>query len=103
MRNLLASPLALLLTACVFTPKVVSRYDEVCDIEVRHLVLSAEQTGFAFVGQTCNGRDCLVLLAGEVLLVPVSAIVSGSIVLVGNTVFWMQKRGNCQDDDSQPV
>jgi len=91
-----------LLSSCVFVPQVVSHYDESCQIESRQMVLAAEPLALIPVNG-CSDEVCLSLLAGQVLLVPVSAVVSGSIVLVGNTVFWLQKQGDCVDEPPQAV
>lgn len=90
--------LALLLSGCVYTPQLVTRYDEDCDIEFRQLALTIQQMQAINPGTSCSGKECLALLTAQILLVPASAIVSGSIVLVGNTVFWMQKEGRCLVD-----
>ena len=80
---------------CVYAPQLVTRYDEDCGIELRHMQLTVEQIGLIRPGDRCSGKDCLDLLAAQLLLVPASAVISGSIVLAGNTLFWMQKQGQC--------
>lgn len=87
--------LALVLSGCVYTPQLVTRYDERCDIEFKQMTLTTQQLQVINPGPTCADKDCLALIAGQILMVPASAIISGSIVLVGNTLFWMQKEGQC--------
>lgn len=91
-----------LLISCVFVPQVVTHYDAACQIEARQMVLAAEPLALIPLNG-CSDEVCLSLLAGQVLLVPVSAVVSGSIVLVGNTVFWLQKQGDCVEERPQAV
>lgn len=94
MRQLLPCLVGTLTAGCLFTTEVVTRYDAECQIEVRHVVLNSHPFDLV-LPQPCNDELCLYLLAGEALLVPVSAVVSGSVVLIGNTVFWMEKHGRC--------
>ena len=44
------------------------------------------------VTANCQNEECIVAL-----LVPsvASAVVSGSIVIVGNVVYWLEKQGKC--------
>jgi hypothetical protein len=83
------------LSACyVFTPRSVDGYDSQCDIAYRKLELTVEQHEMLVQGR-CSNRGCTVWIAINILVTPVSAIVSGSMVVVGNTVFWMERKGRC--------
>ena len=81
---------------CVYTPSVVTRYDEQCDIELKKMELTEKQLSLLEDSHCTHAVDCTAVVAVQVLAAPVSAVVSGSIVLVGNTIFWMQKQGQCQ-------
>jgi hypothetical protein len=83
---------AALLQGCVYLPHTTTVYDEQCKIETKHMTLRPEQIGA--VG-SCSGRDCLVALAAIGVIAAGTAIVSGSIVVVGNVVYWIEKQGRC--------
>jgi hypothetical protein len=85
--------LSLLASGCVFYPKTVESYDPVCELRTRQMQLKSE-----VMHGTCGGSTqseavgCLALAAG---ITAGSAVVSGSIVVAGNTVYWLEKRGKC--------
>ena len=81
-----------LLAACVYVPQTTSVYDENCKIYARHMTLQAEQVGgFA----QCSNQGCVALLVGLGAVTAASAVVSGSIVVAGNAVYWFEKQGQC--------
>jgi hypothetical protein len=90
-----ASALSLLVSGCVFYPRTVAYYDFECEIHARRLVLESQ-----VMADMCSGASggheaavaCLAVLAG---VTAGSAAVSGSIVVVGNTAYWFEKRGRC--------
>lgn len=86
-----------LLSSCVFVPKEVKRYDANCEVSYRQYELEYNPE-FMSVGQ-CSGPGCL-----ESLLVGLgfTTVISGTAVLVGNTLHWLEKEGRCillKDDD----
>ncbi len=82
--------LAILLTGCeVFVPRQVEFYDEECQIVTRKLEL--ESIGIYGVTISCHNEGCLIPL----IPAAASAIVSGSIVVVGNVIYWFEKQGRC--------
>ena len=45
-----------------------------------------------------NNRDCAVgALAGVIVVTAGSAVISGSIVVTGNTLHWLEYQGTCSD------
>jgi hypothetical protein len=84
--------LLLLLGGCVYLPGTTSIYDAQCQTYRRHLRLELHQVG---VLAGCGDEACV---AGLVLLGAVTAttaVVSGSVVLVGNVVYWLERQGHC--------
>ena len=83
---------ALCLCSCIFVPRTTQRYDPACGITERHMTLDAYQVG-AFGG--CRNEGCaeLLVLAGAVSAV--SLVVSGSVVVVGEVVYWLEAKGRC--------
>ncbi len=85
--------LAALLTACVVVPRTDSVYDPDCQMQRRQMTLEVQQIG-AFGG--CVNDGCAVLLVGIGVVAVASAVVSGSIAVVGNVVYWVEQRGQCR-------
>ena len=86
--------LSFALSACVVYPKKVEYYDSDCRIDAKRLEL---ETG-VLISDVCSGGGSEVEGACLAALLAVgagSAIVSGSIVVVGNTVYWLEKKGKC--------
>lgn len=74
---------------CVFYPKQVPHYDADCKIRNKRLVL--EHGDFKYRGVRCTNQGCIAAL----MFIPIEALVAGSIVVVGNTVYWLEKEGRC--------
>jgi hypothetical protein len=91
MRALLAL-VAALLQGCVFFPHTTTVYDEACKLETKQMTLRPEQ--FGYIG-SCGGRECVYVLVALGAVSAASAVISGSIVVVGNVVYWLEKRGKC--------
>lgn len=81
------------LVACAFVPKVDNQQDYAkhCEMYTKELTLDAVSLG----GFDCGGSSSCVVIAS---LIPVTTfLVSGSIVLVGNTVHWLEYQGSCDE------
>ena len=86
---LLALTASLLVAACVSTSREIEYYDADCEIHSKKLVLDTQPLG----NLSCiQFRDCL---ATTLVIGAGSTIISGSIVVVGNTVYWLQRVGKC--------
>ena len=96
LRPWLVACAALLLQACVIVPRTVERYDAECRIQSRHVVLDAVQVGS--IG-SCSNQGCVAIVALAGVTAAASAVVSGSIVVVGNVVYWLEKQGRCTRGD----
>ncbi len=92
-RRLQSSLLALGLTACVVVPTTTAVYDPDCRITAKHMELESVQLGT--IGH-CSGSECGAILAAIGATAAARAVVSGSIVIVGNVVYWFEKQGRCQ-------
>lgn len=84
---------ALCLSACVMVPRTTEVYDAECQVMARQMDLQPVQVA-AIRG--CSNRECGVLLAAAGATAVASTVVSGSIVIVGNVVYWFEKQGRCQ-------
>ncbi len=88
-----------LLCSCVVVPKKVEYYDRDCGIVTKKYELTTEQYSLLGNINECSNEGCVAEVTGAafgaVVMAPFSAVVSGSIVVVGNTVYWLEKQGNC--------
>lgn len=99
MRIILVVALSFVTSSCIVVPKKVPYYDEGCQIVANKLELTTEQYSILASINQCADDACVTEITsavlGVALVVPVSAVISGSIVVVGNTAYWLQKQGNC--------
>lgn len=91
--------LAALLSACVVVPRTDSVFDPDCQMQRRQMTLEVHQIG-AFGG--CANDGCVALLVGAGVVVAASAVVSGSIAVVGNVVYWIERQGQCRPLPAPP-
>lgn len=93
-RLLLGACAALVLQACVMVPVTKYRYDEGCRTTVKEMTLEPLQ--LASIGG-CANEGCAALLALAGVTAAASTVVSGSVAIVGNVVYWMERVGSgCQ-------
>jgi hypothetical protein len=92
LRAWLVACAALLLQACVMVPRTVERYDAECRTRSRHVVLDAVQVGS--IG-SCSNQGCVAVVVVAGITSAASAVVSGSIAVVGNVAYWLEKQGRC--------
>ncbi len=97
--------MAFMLAGCghYYGPKVVPYYDAGCEIKARRMELTeVQQKALVRPGDSCTGEaecaDYVVrrltdFIVQKTIGGPASAIISGTIVMAGNTVFWMEKQG----------
>lgn len=84
---------ALLLAGCIYVPRTSTYYNEACGYEERRMTLELQQVA-AFSG--CRNEGCVELLALSGAVTAVSAVVSGSVVVVGKAVYWLEKVEHCR-------
>jgi len=101
LRSRLAAGAALLLmTGCVYVPVTTQVYDRECRIISKQMGLAPVQIGAI---QHCRNEDCAVLLVAAGVTAAASAVVSGSIAIVGNVVYWFERLGQCAKAESPRV
>ena len=81
-----------LVSACVVVPVTIASYDPGCQVITHHMELQAVQIG-AISG--CSNQGCAALVLAATGVTAVSAIVSGSIVIIGNVGYWAERRAGC--------
>lgn len=83
---------ACLLSSCVVVPRTEIVFDDECKVLRRRMVLDMHQIG-VFGG--CSNDGCVALLVGAGVVTAGSAVVWGSIAMVGNVVYWLERQGQC--------
>jgi hypothetical protein len=90
-----AAAAALLLLAvqgCVVVPQTREVYDAECRTLTKQVTLeTAVVGGFG----SCTGDACAAMLVATGAVTAISAVVSGSIAVVGNVVYWFERQGRC--------
>lgn len=89
LRSLLCAIGAALLAGCVVVPVRVADYDPECRVMTHHMELQPVQLQAI---ARCGDGYCAALVLG---VSAASAIVSGSIVVVGNIAYWTEHRARC--------
>ena len=85
----LASALA---SGCVIVPVTTAEYDVECQVVTHHMQLQAVQVAEI---NHCSNQSCGVIVIAALGVTAASAIVSGSIVVVGNMAYWAERRVGC--------
>ena len=91
---------ALALQACVMVPVAKYRYDEGCRTTVKQMTLEPVQ--LASIG-SCSNEGCVAIVALAGATAAVTAVVSGSVAIVGNVVYWMERAGRCDAPAGPPA
>lgn len=86
---LVASALA---SGCVIVPVTTSEYDPDCQIVRHHMELQAVQVAEI---NHCSNQSCGVIVIAALGVTAASAIVSGSIVVIGNMAYWAERHAGC--------
>jgi hypothetical protein len=88
------------LSACIYVP-VVDEHEAAsasCKTYTKSMTLEAIQLQGNIVQPACGTGDCAAAALASVIAVTAgSAIISGSIVLTGNTIHWLEYQGTCSD------
>lgn len=80
------------LGGCVYLPRTTTAYDEKCGTYQRHMTLEVRQAA-TLMG--CVNESCVAALVLFGAVSAATAVVSGSVVVVGNMVYWLEKQGQC--------
>jgi len=89
----------LLLGGCVYLPETTVRYDAKCGVYERKMTMQPYQVG-SLMG--CRDEGCVAGLVAAGVVSAASAVVTGSVVVVGNVVNWLEKQGQCLNSPPKP-
>ncbi|CAG1769174.1 hypothetical protein BAC3_00103 [uncultured bacterium] len=85
--------LPLLLCSCVIVPRTTEIYKADCKFIAKHSEL--EQVYVAALGG-CKDEQCAGLLVFAGAVTAASVVLSGSVVLVENVVYWLEEPEDCE-------
>lgn len=97
-----------LIQGCVVVPKTADNNTSRCQLLTKKLTLDVYQVGTFDADQVvreldrlaqsrCDKPECLLVYAPLITVAAGSAIVSGSLVIVGNTLHWLEEQGRCDE------
>jgi hypothetical protein len=94
LKKILTSSLIFLcITSCAFQPTIDSQpYCEGGETFTKKLTLKLTDMDDVEACEDTNFGECVLELG---LIIPVSFVISGSIVLLGNTLYWIENKFNC--------
>lgn len=91
------------ISGCVYIPSESPSHNDDCHLTTHNYHLQSKpilSTNGDFSG--CNSRECIsVILGGIVVVSASSAILSGSVVIVGNSIHWIEHQGRCDSSFTQ--
>jgi hypothetical protein len=90
--HLLGLGIVVPLSACVYVPRTVEVYDFECRQMAKQMVLEGGQVAAI---QHCENQGCIALIVGASAVTAATVIVSGSIVIVGNIAYWLERTARC--------
>ena len=94
--RLLLALVVVWLAGCVIVPQTRESYDEGCRMMKREVVL---ETTSAERFKKCEGAECTAMMVATGVVTAASAVVSGSIAMVGNVLYWFERQGRCKSGD----
>jgi len=89
--------LVALLASCSFVPAKSKNqpYAYDCDMMTKKLSLATIEHQGNMCGHNTDAAACLIAVG---VVIPVgSLLVSGSVVLIGNTLHWLEYQGSCEE------
>ena len=89
---------SVVLGGCVFYPLTTMEYDPECNAIQKHMSLTSTQVE-AFIG--CHDRGCVELLALAGVVSATSFVISGSIAVVRDVVYWLEARQQCRKSSDE--
>ena len=98
----------MVMTSCLFHPKTVhDEEDQECLLVTKGLTIDYYASSDTVdegvdemlnaITSDCREPECLILFVPLITISAGSLIVSGSIVVVGNTIHWIEEQGRCND------
>jgi len=85
------------LAGCIYVPRTKVVDDPECESVRRSMVLEEKKISEL---QKCSDSGCVAVLVGAGIVSATSAVISGSIAVVGNAVYWVEREKTCRRNQS---
>ncbi len=98
-----AAAIAVLVSAlagCVVVPQTRHSYDPECGVATKHITLEvAVLPGF----HSCQGDGCVTLMVTAGVVTVASTVISGSVAVIGNVLYWAERKAGCPRPPRTPL
>ena len=93
-----AFAIAALLAGCIYLPETTSVYNSECGIYEQRITLEGHQVA-SIMG--CRNEGCAAALVVAGVVSATTAVISGSVVVIGKVAYWLEKQGQCLASSSR--
>ena len=100
-RALAVAFLGLVASGCVIVPVTIDGFDPECRVVTHHMELQIVQV--AEMNHCGGGQGCEAFVLVGLGVTAASAVVSGSIGIVGNMAYWAEHRADCPGPPAAPA
>ncbi|MFO0442878.1 MAG: hypothetical protein ACK50F_01170, partial [Betaproteobacteria bacterium] len=77
---------------CVVVPQTQQVYDPACGVATKQVTLEvAVLPGL----HSCSGDGCVALMVTAGVVTVASAVISGSVAVIGNVLYWTERQAGC--------
>ena len=99
-KGLVIGFLIIFFNGCVFLPKA-AKEDVDCTVKTKKLVMDANTDLMKVLDgqQSCDTEACLALVVPMLAVSAGTFVISGSIVIAGNTANWLELQSTCPKKD----
>jgi hypothetical protein len=97
MRVIVLVVLGVFISACIALPATRESKTSECELVTREMYIETRGPDLHELMIGTGSTEELVVIAAGLLIYSVSWVVSGSIVLVGNTIHWIESKGKCSE------
>ena len=103
MKKALIIMTTLFISACIALPATREVTNNNCDLVTREMYIDSHTINNFHLNVAGNGEGIVVLAVTGLVIYSVSWVISGSIVLTGNTVHWLETKGRCNERKTETV
>jgi hypothetical protein len=95
-----AASAAVLTAGCVVVPQTRHVYDPECGVATKQITLEmAVLPGF----HHCQGDGCVALMVTAGVVTVASTVISGSVAVIGNVLYWAERQAGCPRPAGTPL
>lgn len=104
MRIFVVLVFSMLISACIALPATKENENSNCDLVSHEMYVDTVVLGMPdFSKSEGNGEAELLVIGTGLAIYSVSWVISGSIVLIGNTILWLETKGKCDEREFETI